>query len=156
MSARQLISSGSAFEAEIGYSRAVVVDDWVMVSGTTGFVLLCLCRLMSKPSLTILRRYNYETGEISSDVAAQAEQTMLNIDKALRDAGSSTADVVRVKYILPNRDDFPKTWPVLRKWFGSVKPAATMVQSQLMKEEMLIEIEVTAKKGCGAGVGSSS
>ncbi|KAF5123505.1 RutC family protein [Metarhizium brunneum] len=126
---RTNISSGSAFEAEIGYSRAVVVDDWVMVSGTTG--------------------YNYQTGEISDNVAEQAEQTLCNVDKALMEAGSCMADVVRVQYILPDRDDFPKTWPVLRKWFGDVKPAAMMIQSALMKEEMKIEIEVTAKKGCG-------
>ncbi|KAK8932189.1 hypothetical protein H634G_04671 [Metarhizium anisopliae BRIP 53293] len=126
---RTNISSGSAFEAEIGYSRAVVVDDWVMVSGTTG--------------------YNYQTGEISDNVAEQAEQTLRNVDKALMEAGSCMADVVRVQYILPDRDDFPKTWPVLKKWFGDVKPAAMMIQSALMKEEMKIEIEVTAKKGCG-------
>ncbi|KAK9435358.1 C6 zinc finger domain protein [Metarhizium brunneum] len=126
---RTNISSGSAFEAEIGYSRAVVVDDWVMVSGTTG--------------------YNYQTGEISDNVAEQAEQTLRNVDKALMEAGSCMADVVRVQYILPDGDDFPKTWPVLRKWFGDVKPAAMMIQSALMKEEMKIEIEVTAKKGCG-------
>ncbi|KAG8422752.1 hypothetical protein J3459_010086 [Metarhizium acridum] len=126
---RTNISSGSAFEAEIGYSRVVVVDDWVMVSGTTG--------------------YNYQTGEISDNVAEQAEQTLRNVDKALTEAGSCMTDVVRVQYILPDRDDFPKTWPVLRKWFGDVKPAAMMIQSALMKEEMKIEIEVTAKKGCG-------
>jgi enamine deaminase RidA (YjgF/YER057c/UK114 family) len=82
-------------------------------------------------------------------VAEQAEQILLNVDKALKEAGSCIADVVRVQYILPNRDDFPKTWPVLKKWFGSVKPAAMMTESRLMKEEMKIEIEVTAKKGCG-------
>ncbi|POR36198.1 RutC family protein [Tolypocladium paradoxum] len=127
--ARSNISSGSAFEAEIGYSRAVVVDDWVVVSGTTG--------------------YNYQTGEISPDVAEQAEQMLLNVDKALAEAGSCMADVVRVRYILPDRSEFPKTWPVLKKRFGEVRPAATMVESGLMKEEMKIEIEVTAKKGCG-------
>ncbi|KAK2590730.1 hypothetical protein QQS21_011580 [Conoideocrella luteorostrata] len=126
---RTNISSGSAFEAQIGYSRAVVVDDWIMVSGTTG--------------------YDYETGQISGDVAQQTEQTLLNVNKALKEAGSSMADVVRVHYILPQRDDFPKTWTVLNKWFGDVKPAATMIQSALMKEEMKIEIEVTAKRGCG-------
>lgn len=78
----------------------------------------------------------------------QAEQTLLNIDKALQDAGSCMADVVRVRYILPDRDDFPVTWPVLKRWFGEVRPAATMIQAALMKEEMKIEIEVTAKKGC--------
>ncbi|KAK4091042.1 hypothetical protein Purlil1_4622 [Purpureocillium lilacinum] len=128
--ARNNISSSSAFEAEIGYSRAVVVDDWIVVSGTTG--------------------YNYQTGEISDDVAEQAQQILVNVDAALREAGASMADVVRVRYILPDRREFPKTWPVLKKWFGEVRPAATMVESGLMKEEMKIEIEVTAKKGCGA------
>ncbi|KAH7328378.1 Endoribonuclease L-PSP/chorismate mutase-like protein [Stachybotrys elegans] len=124
---RQNISSGSKFEAEIGYSRAVVIDGWVLVSGTTG--------------------YDYATGDISSDVAEQAEQTLVNISRALQEAGSSIKEVVRVKYILPDRDDFPKTWPVLQKWFGDVGPAATMIQSGLMKDEMKIEIEVTARKG---------
>ncbi|KAM0432791.1 hypothetical protein ACHAPT_004493 [Fusarium lateritium] len=129
MTSRQNISSGSAFEAQIGYSRAVVTGDWVFVSGTTG--------------------YDYKTGDISPDVAQQADQTLTNIAAALKDAGASVDDVVRVRYILPDRNDFPKTWPVLQKWFGHVRPAATMVQSALMKEEMKIEIEVTARKGCG-------
>jgi enamine deaminase RidA (YjgF/YER057c/UK114 family) len=72
---------------------------------------------------------------------------MANIDKALREAGSSMSEAVRVRYILPNRSDFPSVWPVLRKWFGDVRPAATMVQAELMLDEMKIEIEVTAKKG---------
>ncbi|KAI9171011.1 RutC family protein [Paramyrothecium foliicola] len=136
MSSRQLISSGSTFETEIAYSRAVVVDGWVMVSGTTG--------------------YDYETGQISADVAAQAEQTLVNIHKALRDAGCSMSDVVRVRYILPDGADFPKTWPVLRKWFGDVRPAATMIQAHLMKDEMRIEIEVTARKAGSSGAGPIS
>ncbi|CAM1511604.1 Fc.00g091170.m01.CDS01 [Cosmosporella sp. VM-42] len=119
---RQNISSGSAFEAQIGYSRAVVTGDFV---------------------------YDYKTGAISEDVSEQADQTLTNISKALQGAGASMADVVRVRYILPDRDDFPKTWPVLQKWFGDVRPAATMIQSGLMKDEMKIEIEVTARKGCG-------
>ncbi|PON21478.1 hypothetical protein TGAM01_v209642 [Trichoderma gamsii] len=126
---RQNVSSGSKFEEEIGYSRAVIVDDWIFVSGTTG--------------------YNYDTGKISADVYDQTEQTMANIDKALREAGSSVAEVVRVRYILPNRNDFSSIKPVLRKWFGNVRPAATMVQAELMLDEMKIEIEVTAKKGAG-------
>ncbi|KAL6914096.1 hypothetical protein ACHAPO_002542 [Fusarium lateritium] len=129
MTSRQNISSGSAFEEQIGYSRAVVTGDWVFVSGTTG--------------------YDYTTGKISPNVTEQADQTMNNIAAALESAGASVSDVVRVKYILPNRDDFPKTWPVLKKWFGEVRPAATMVQSALMKEDMKIEIEVTARIGCG-------
>ncbi|PTB60411.1 hypothetical protein M431DRAFT_514873 [Trichoderma harzianum CBS 226.95] len=132
----ELISSGSKFEGEIGYSRAVVVDDFVFVSGTTG--------------------YDYATGEISEDVVQQTEQTMINIDKALKDAGSSVSEVVRVRYILPDRSQFPLVWPVLRKWFGNVRPAATMVQSSLMVDEMKIEIEVTAKKGSSNDVSSSA
>ncbi|KAK1255828.1 hypothetical protein MKX07_008087 [Trichoderma sp. CBMAI-0711] len=126
---RQLITSGSKFEEKIAYSRAVVVDGWVFVSGTTG--------------------YNYETGKISGDIVEQTEQTMINIDKALREAGSSIFEVVRVKYVLPDRNSFPIVWPVLRKWLGDVRPAATMVQAALMLDEMKIEIEVTAKTGSG-------
>lgn len=90
--------------------------------------------------------YDYKTGAISPDVAAQAEQCMANIAAALSEAGAGVADVVRVRYILPERDDFPATWPVLRRWFGEVRPAATMVVAGLMKEEMRIEIEVTARR----------
>lgn len=89
-------------------------------------------------------RYNYATGKISPDVAEQADQTLRNIDAALKEAGASMADVVRVQYTLPDRKDFELTWPVLRKWFGEVGPAATMVQAGLFTEEMKIEIEVTA------------
>lgn len=101
-------------------------------------------------SLTRVHSYDYKTGAISTDVSQQAEQTLLNIAAALDSAGSSMKDVVRVRYILPDRDDFPKTWPVLQKWFGDVRPAATMLQASLMKDEMKIEIEVTARKGCGS------
>lgn len=134
---RQLISSGSAFEAEIGYSRAVVDGDFVFVSGCTG--------------------YDYKTGAISPDVAEQAEQCMVNIASALAEAGAGVADVVRVRYILPERGDFPATWPVLRRWLGEVRPAATMIVAGLMKEEMRVEIEVTARKrgGEGGGVATS-
>ena len=93
-----------------------------------------------------VHRYNYETGTISPGVAEQAEQTLVNIQKALADAGASMADVVRVRYILPDRADFPETWAVLKKWFGDVRPAATMMQAALMSDEMKIEVEVTAKK----------
>ncbi|KAF6823086.1 endoribonuclease L-PSP [Colletotrichum musicola] len=123
---RRNISSGSAFEAQIGYSRAVVTGDLVFVSGTTG--------------------YNYQTGVISPNIVEQTEQTMENIAAALADAGAEMKDVVRVRYILPDRNDFQKTWPVLQKYFGEVRPAATMVQAELMEEAMKIEIEVTAKK----------
>ncbi|KAK2011181.1 endoribonuclease L-PSP [Colletotrichum eremochloae] len=123
---RRNVSSGSAFEAQIGYSRAVVLDDFIFVSGTTG--------------------YNYQTGAISPDIAEQTEQTMQNITAALAEAGAQIKDVVRVRYILPDRRDFQKTWAVLQKYFGDVRPAATMIQAGLMEEVMKIEIEVTAKK----------
>ncbi|KAK4134715.1 YjgF-like protein, partial [Trichocladium antarcticum] len=126
MATRKLITSGSAFESQIGYSRAVVSGDMVFVSGCTG--------------------YDYKTGAIADSVAEQTEQCMRNIAAALAEAGCGVEDVVRVRYILPDRTDFPKTWPVLRTWFGDVRPAATMIQAGLMEEVMKIEIEVTARK----------
>ncbi|KAI8265573.1 RutC family protein [Colletotrichum sp. SAR11_239] len=127
---RRNISSSSAFEAQIGYSRAVVSGDLIFVSGTTG--------------------YNYETGVISPNIVEQTEQTMENIAAALAAAGAEMKDVVRVHYILPDRNDFQMTWPVLQKWFGDVRPAATMIQAGLMEEAMRIEIEVTAKRESAA------
>jgi len=124
--ARRLISSGSTFEAQIGYSRAVVDGDWIFVSGTTGF--------------------DYAKMTIANDVVAQAEQCLKNIDAALREAGSSLADTVRVTYILPNGADFAACWPVLRKYFGDVRPAATMISAGLADPRMKIEIQVTARK----------
>jgi enamine deaminase RidA (YjgF/YER057c/UK114 family) len=126
--ARRLISSGSTFEAEIGYSRAVVQGDWVFVSGTTGF--------------------DYATMVISDDVQEQAAQCLRNIESALSQAGSGMADIVRVTYILPYVDDFPKCWPVLRKVFEQIRPAATMISAGLADSRMRIEIEVTALKKC--------
>jgi len=123
---RKLISSGSTFERDIGYSRAVVDGDWVFVSGTTGF--------------------NYATMTIDDDVAAQAEQTIRNIEHALSEAGAALTDVVRVHYILPRASDFPKCWPALRRAFADVRPAATMIEAGLADPRMKIEIEVTALK----------
>jgi enamine deaminase RidA (YjgF/YER057c/UK114 family) len=127
---RQLISSGSTFEAEIGYSRAVVDGEWVFVSGTTGF--------------------DYSTMSISAALVDQTEQCLKNIEAALRQAGSSLADVVRVTYVLPDAAEFPECWPVLRKYFGEVRPAATMISAGLADPRMRIEIEVTARKGSKA------
>lgn len=127
---RQLISSGSTFEAEIGYSRAVVSPDpggdWIFVSGTTGF--------------------DYSTMTIPGDVVAQADQCLRNIQAALAQAGSSLADVVRVTYVLPDAADFPACWPTLRRYFGDVRPAAMMISAGLADPRMKIEIEVTARK----------
>ena len=123
---RTLISSGSTFEAEIGYSRAVVQGDWVFVSGTTGF--------------------DYRTMTIAPGIEAQTEQCLRNIEAALQQAGASLRDVVRVTYVLPDGSEFPKTWPVLRRFFGEVRPAAMMISAGLADPRMRIEIEVTARR----------
>ena len=125
--ARKRISSGSSFEAQIGYSRALVDGEWIFVSGTTGF--------------------DYASMTIAEDIAAQAEQCLKNIAAALRQAGSGLEDVVRVTYIVPQADQFEKCWPVLRKHFGEIRPAATMISAGLTDPRMRIEIEVTARKG---------
>jgi len=122
----KLISSGSTFEQQIGYSRAVVSGEWIFVSGTTGF--------------------DYATMSIAGDVVVQAEQCFKNIETALRQAGSGLADIVRVHYILPDAAEFEKCWPVLRRHFGEIRPAATMFSAGLADPRMKIEIEVTARK----------
>jgi len=123
---RYLISSGSTFENEIGYSRAVVDGEWIFVSGTTGF--------------------NYDTMTISDDIAEQTEQCLKNIEYALRQANADIKDIVRVMYILPQANEFSKCWPVLRKYFDEVRPAATMISAGLADIRMKIEIQVTALK----------
>lgn len=124
MTPRRRIGSGSTFERDIGYSRAVAVGECVFVSGTTGF--------------------DYATMTIDDDVVAQAAQCIRNIDAALRESGCTLADVVRVRYLLPDADDFPACWPVLREAFGEARPAATMMAVGLADRRMKIEIEVTA------------
>jgi len=124
--ARSLISSGSSFEKQIGFSRAVVDGDWIFVSGTTGF--------------------DYATMRISGSVIDQAEQCLKNIGAALEQARSSFRDVVRVRYILPDASDFESCWPVLRRYFEDVRPAATMIACGLADPRMKIEIEVTARR----------
>jgi enamine deaminase RidA (YjgF/YER057c/UK114 family) len=123
---RRLISSGSKFEQEIGYSRAVADGEWIFVSGTTGF--------------------NYASMSISDDLLDQTEQALQNIQAALREAGAELADVVRVTYILPKADRFSECWPILRKYFGVIRPAATMICAGLADPRMQIEIEVTARR----------
>lgn len=127
---KKLISSGSTFEQEIGYSRAVVDGDWVFVSGTTGF--------------------DYSTMSIADGLLEQTEQCLKNIEAALRQAGSSLNDVVRVMYVLPNATEFRECWPVLRDYFGEIRPAATMISAGLADPRMRIEIEVTARKRSGS------
>jgi len=123
---RRLISSNSSYEAQIGYSRAVVDGDFIFVSGTTGF--------------------DYASMRISDDVAEQCRQAMHNIASALKEAGASMADVVRVRYVLPRRADFEACWPVLKEYLGEVRPAATMLEAGLYDPRMKIEIEVTARR----------
>jgi len=123
---RQWITSGSIYEEQIGYSRAVVVGDWVFVAGTTGF--------------------DYATMTIADDVEAQTEQCFQNIAVALAQAGCTLDDVVRVNYVLPDGRDFEACWPVLRKYLGKAKPAAMVITAGLLDPRMKIEIEVTACK----------
>ena len=123
---RRLISQGSPYETQIGYSRAVVDGNWIFVSGTTG--------------------YNYKTMEISPDPYEQTVQTLKNVAWALEQAGAGFADVVRVRYILPNTQDFESCWPALKDAFGNSRPAATMISAGLIDPAMKIEIEVTARK----------
>jgi enamine deaminase RidA (YjgF/YER057c/UK114 family) len=124
---RLQVSFGSPFEEEIGYSRALVDGEWVFVSGTTGF--------------------DYRTMTISESVVEQAEQCLRNVARALAEAGSGIEDVVRVRYIVPRREDFEPCWAVLRKYFGEVRPAATMMVAGLLDPRMKIEMEVTARRG---------
>jgi enamine deaminase RidA (YjgF/YER057c/UK114 family) len=127
--ARRLIGSGSTFEALIGYSRAVVDGEWVFVSGTTGF--------------------DYSTMSIADGIVEQTEQCLRNVSQALRQAGSCLEDVVRVRYIVPVASEFEQCWPVLRRYFGDIRPAATMLAAGLADARMRIEIEVTAR--CSSG-----
>ena len=124
---RRLISTGSKFETEMAYSRAVVEGNWIFLSGTTG--------------------YDYTTMEISDDVVKQAEQTFINIKAAMEKAGFGLQHVVRVYYILPNADDFAACGPVLRRYFGDIRPAATMFEARLVNPLIKIEIEVTGMRG---------
>jgi enamine deaminase RidA (YjgF/YER057c/UK114 family) len=123
---RRLISSGSTFEAEAGYSRAVVDGEWVFVAGTTGF--------------------DYAAMTIAEDPAEQARQTFRNITAALAEVGSSLADVVRVRYYMPDIADWSAIMPVLGDVFGTIRPAATALVCGLVDPRMKIEIEVTVRR----------
>ena len=107
----------------------MVQGDWVFVSGTTGF--------------------DYATMTIAEGLPEQAEQCFRNIIVALSEAGASLKDVVRVTYVVPDGDHFRECWPVLKKYLGEVRPAATMISAGLADPRMRIEIEVTALKRAG-------
>lgn len=123
---RTRISSGSRFEEEIGYSRAVVDGDLIFLSGTTG--------------------YDYAAMTIVEDVVGQAEQCFQNIAAALAQADASLDDVVRVLFIVPRREDWAPCWPVIKKHLGVARPASTLIHAGLQTDAMRIEIEVTAKR----------
>ncbi|AXC48948.1 RidA family protein [Paracoccus suum] len=127
MSSTRTISSGSPFEATLGYSRALIKGDWCFVSGTTG--------------------YDYATMTMPEGVADQAQNAFATIDKTLAEAGFAMSDVVRVQYTLTDAALIEQAAPVLAHWLGPVRPAATMVIAGLIRPEMLIEIEVTALRG---------
>ena len=121
---RRLISSGSTFERDIGYSRAVVCGNWIFVSGTTGF--------------------DYSAMTIAGSIEEQAAQALRNIESALEQAGASMRDIVRVTYVLPQASEFPACWPILRRYFGEIRPAAMMISAGLADPRRKIEVEVTA------------
>ncbi len=124
---RRLISTGSPFETEFAYSRAVVQGDWCFVAGTTG--------------------YDYATMSLPEDVGAQARNALATIAKALNEAGFSLADVVRTVIYVPDPADHPAIGPALREAFGDVRPVNTTVCCPLIRPEMKVEIEVTAFRG---------
>ena len=124
---RKLISSGSPFEERVGYSRAVVQGDWCFMAGTTG--------------------YDYERMAMPEDPAEQAKNTLATIEKWLIEAGFAMKDVVRVTYILTDRSYVEAVIPVLHAAFGDIRPAATMIISDLMTPEMKVEIQVDAYRG---------
>jgi len=120
----QRIASGAPWEAKVGYCRAVVAAPFVFVSGTVG--------------------RNPDTGELPPDVESQCANALTIIGRALTQAGSDFAHVVRVTYYLPDRADFEPCWPQLRAAFGDNPPASTVIFADLIDPAMKIEIEVTA------------
>lgn len=126
-SKRTLISTGSDFEREMGYSRAVVQGDWCFISGVTG--------------------YNYETMDMPANVADQAQNCFSTIEAVLTGAGFEMRDIARVQYTVVDAGLVAQLKPVLSRMLGEIRPAATMVIAGLIREEMLIEIEVTAFRG---------
>ena len=126
-SERTLISTGSPFEAKMGYSRAVVQGDWCFVSGVTG--------------------YDYESMKMPEGVDAQARNCFATIAKVLADAGFDMSDIARVQYTVVDAELVDALIPALGETLGDIRPAATMIIAGLIKPEMLIEIEVTAYRG---------
>ena len=123
---RRLISTGSPFEKQAGYSRAIVSGDFCFVSGTTG--------------------YDYATMQMPEAVEDQTRNALATIERTLKEAGFTMEDVVRVQYTLIDADLVERVFAILGETFGEIRPAATMVIAGLIKPEMTIEIEVTAHR----------
>jgi len=123
----QRVSTGSPFEATFGYSRAVRHEDTVYVSGTTG--------------------YDYADMTMPDDIGTQAANALATIDKALREAGSSIEDTVRVVYYIGDRNDVDAVVKAVGPVFKDIRPAASMLIVQMIEAGMKIEIEVTARIG---------
>lgn len=125
MSERRKHSTGSPYEKAAAYSRAVRQGAFVYVSGTTG--------------------YDYETMAMPEDVAEQARNCFRTIAASLAALDASLSDIVRVNYYVTRPEHFDAVAPVLADFLGGIDPAATMIVCQLIRQEMLIEIEVTAQ-----------
>lgn len=123
---RRLVSTGSPFERQAGYSRAVVSGEWCFVSGTTG--------------------YDYATMTMPPDVGEQARNALRTIEAALTEASFAMADVVRARYVVTDRAYVARVFEALGEAFGAVRPAATMVVADLIEPDMLVEIDVTAHR----------
>lgn len=123
----QRVSTGSPFETTFGYSRAVRHEDTVYVSGTTG--------------------YDYATMTMPDDVGVQAANALATIDKALKQAGSSIEDTVRVVYYIGDRNDVNAVVAAVGPVFRDIRPAASMLIVQMIEAGMKVEIEVTARIG---------
>lgn len=119
------IYSGHPNEEKVGYARAAVVDDWVFISGTTGF--------------------DAATKQYPSDIETQCENCFHNIERALAQAGSSLADLVRVLIFVAREEDFERVAPIIRKHCYAARPTNTLVFARMVSPQMLVEIEATAK-----------
>lgn len=128
---RRLISTGSPFERQAGYSRAAVDGDWCFVSGTTG--------------------YDYAAMALPEGVEAQVRNALATVARTLEEAGFSLGDVVRARYVVADRADVPAVFSALGRVFGDIRPAATMVVAGLIEPEMLFEVDVTARRPTGRG-----
>ncbi|SIS83127.1 RidA family protein [Phaeovulum vinaykumarii] len=127
MSETRRISTGSAFETTMGYSRAIVKGDWCFVSGVTG--------------------YDYATMTMPESIADQARNCFATIRGVLDQAGFAMEDIVRVQYTVTDAAEVDALIPALGESLSEIRPAATMVIAGLIKPEMKVEIEVTAFRG---------